>query len=258
VKYLINTIAILCISSHLFAQDIDDNEEIKKSKKKKASIYNGLTVSTNIDAAMGDMSKRFGSNSRIGFGIRRKTASNLIFEFKTDFIFGRKINDTNVLKIAYTSENGLINYGGEVQNPGIFERGYLIGLSVSKIFPVSKKNIDNGILATVGGGFMQHKIKFVDRDNQFPQLLNNYYKGYDRLTNGTYIETFLGYNYHSKNKLINVYSGLDLIYGFTKNRRSYTFDLPIQETGIRADILLGWKLGLIIPIYRKSAEEKFY
>jgi hypothetical protein len=111
-------------------------------------------------------------------------------------------------------------------------------------------------LASVG--FMQYKINMFDRDNSFPQLRDEYKKGYDRLTNGVYIEDFIGYNYFAKNKMINFYAGFNFVWGFTEGRRAYLLDLARPDTGNRNDILVGFKFGWVMPIYKKNTEDTFY
>ncbi len=258
-KHLLHIFLFFLSSNLLLAQSVvESNVDPKKEEKPQASPYFGFELSTSIDKPFADMAKRFGINNTLGLGLIKKTNKNIIYTINASLIFGRTINDDSVLHNVLTSENGIISNLGEVLNVGIFERGYHTGITVSKVFPINKKRIDNGIMASIGTGFIQHKIKYVDQDNQFPQLAKQYRKGYDRLTNGSYFETFVGYRYHSKNKLLNFYSGIDMLYAITKNRRDYTYDIILQENKTRNDILLGFKFGFIVPIYKKNVEEKYF
>jgi hypothetical protein len=233
---------------------------IPKKKAKTSVIANKIwnfDVLGGVDIPMADMAKRFGTSYRIGFGLKIKNESNWIFGAKFEFITGNKMKEDSLLW-NMKNDLGIINISGDVINVGMFQRGYMTGIQVGKIFPFLQANVNSGPMMLASVGFMQYKINFFDRDNSFPQLRDEYKKGYDRLTNGIYIEDFIGYNFHSKNKLINVYAGLDVVWGFTKVRRNYTFDLARAETQSRNDVLVGFKLGWVVPIYRKKSEDTYY
>ena len=73
-----------------------------------------------------------------------------------------------------------------------------------------------------------------------------------------YIENFTGYTYFAHNKLINIYAGLDIIWAFTQGRRDFQYDLARADKSKRNDILLGFKFGWVIPLYKKATEETYY
>lgn len=238
-----------------------DIKEDKKEEPKKTKVLGNkiwcLDVLAGVDFPMADMAKRFGTSYRIGVGIKHKTENNWIFGAKFEFIVGNKMKEDSLL---YNMKNasGITNINGEVINVGMFERGYMTGVTIGKIFPFAQANPNSGPMMLASLGFIQYKINFFDRDNSFPQLRDEYKKGYDRLTNGIYIEDFIGYCLHSKNKLVNVYAGLNFAWGFTKVRRDYIFDLARTDNANRNDILVGFKLGWVVPIYKKKSEDTYY
>lgn len=237
-----------------------NEDQTKKQETKKRVEANpmwNLDVLASVDLPMADMAKRFGTSYRIGFGIKHKTSSNWIFGAKFEFITGNKMREDSLLW-NMKNELGITNVNGEVLNVGMFERGYLTGITIGKIFPLLQANVNSGPMMLGSIGFMQYRINFFDRDNSFPQLRDEYKKGYDRLTNGLYFEDFIGYNYHSKNKLLNFYAGFHFTWGLTKVRRNYTFDLGRSETNSRNDILTGFRLGWVVPIYKKKSEDTYY
>ncbi len=243
---------------HSLAQS-SPGEDKKESKKKVLaanSMWN-LDVIAAADLPHADMAKRFGSSYRIGFGIKYKTSANWMFGAKFEFITGNKFKEDSLL-YNMKNELGIINIAGDVINVGMFLRGYMTGVQVGKIFPFLQANANSGPMMLASLGFMQYKINFFDRDNSFPQLRDEYKKGYDRLTNGMFLEEFIGYNFHSKNKLVNIYAGFDFVWGFTKVRREYTFDLGRKESDSRNDILTGFRLGWVVPIYKKKSEDTYY
>lgn len=236
------------------AQDSDND---KKSSHPANKIWT-LDVTGGIDFPQADMAKRFGTSYRIGPAIKFKTPSNWIFGARFDFITGRKMRDDSLLINLKTSQGGIVAQNGDVLNPGLFLRGYQAGLQVGKIFPFLQVNPNSGPTMLLSTGFLQYKINIFDRDNSFPQLRNEYKKGYDRLTNGWYLENFVGYTYFAKNKLINFYAGFNFMWGFTQGRRDFQLDLGRSDAGNRNDILTGFKAGWVLPIYKKNTEDTYY
>ncbi len=167
--------------------------------------------------------------------------------------------------IEYSYKNNItdefgnhLNQDGTRMGVGLFERGYMIGIEGGKIFNIAKNNSDNGILALTTFGFMQHKINIFDRDKSIPQLRGDYRKGYDRLTNGLFVEQYIGYAYFSNNGLINFNIGFDIAAGFTKMRRDYQYDLMRGDNSTRVDLLFGIRGGWYIPIFKRKSEEFFF
>lgn len=255
---LLLAVMLLIFSKTVFCQNETASVANKtESKKSKANAMWNLDVIGAIDFPMADMAKRFGTSYRLGVGIKYKDRNNWIYGARFLFMTGNKFREDSLLQ-NMTNSLGIIAQTGEVLNVGKFLRGYMVGVTLGKLFPLSKNNLNSGIVTIASTGFMQYKINFFDRNNSFPQLKGEYKKGYDRLTNGWYIEDFIGYQYLAKNKLINIYAGFDFVIGFTKVRRNYTFDLNRAETNARLDILSGFKVGWVLPIYKKMAEETYY
>jgi hypothetical protein len=248
---------LLLSSSLAFAQTESDTSTTVVKKGKADQAWN-LDVLVGADKAGADMAARFGNSYKIGFGLKFKSTYNWIFGVKAEFFFGKKINEPNYLSNVVTEQGAVISQGGDLMNVGIFERGYMLGAQVGKVVPILQLNRNSGPVMIASVGFIQHKIKLFDRDESFPQLSGQYKKGYDRLTNGIYLEDFIGYQYFAKNKLINFYVGLNLVYGMTAGRRTYQFDIQRADTQARRDVLTGVKLGWVLPIYKKITEEIYY
>ena len=255
------TFLLLILAGFTRAQTTDTQkktDEKKQDLKETANTIYNLDLTGNMDFPLADMAKRFGTSYRLGVGLKYKTATNWIFGVKGELITGKNIKEDSLLSNMKTSQGGVISQLCDVLNVGIFERGYLLGVQVGKIFPVLQMNKNSGPTTTFSAGFIQHKIKLFDKDNSFPQLREEYVKGYDRLTNGVFIENFTGYTYYAPNKLINFYAGFNAVWGFTQGRRDYLFDVARKDDQKRNDILIGFKLGWIVPIYKKVTEETYY
>ena len=206
----------------------------------------------------GDMVKRFGQNSRIGGEFLFKTKSNYIFGIDWNYIFGNKVKEQNMFDSITTNTGDLIGRDGFLADLNLFERGFLTSLKFGKMFSVLAPNPNSGIVAIGGVGLLQHKIRIEDVNKALPQLDKDYRKGYDRLSNGLALSGFLGYIYLSNKRMINFYGGFEYVIGFTQSRRSWDFDKMKRDTEKRTDILYGFKLGWILPLYKKAPKEYYY
>ncbi|MCD6063992.1 MAG: hypothetical protein K0R82_1903 [Flavipsychrobacter sp.] len=227
----------------------------EKSTSRKGFIIN---VNAGVDFPAADMADRFGTSYRLGGAVLYKTRSNWMFGPKIDFILGNQITDDSLLINLTQADGSILNQDGQLVGVGTFERGYLIGIQGSKIMNLSKTNADNGLLITTTVGFMQHKINLFDKQKTIPQLRGDYRKGYDRLTNGMFVEQYLGYNYFSKDGFINFHIGLNVTAGFTQGRRDYLYDVMRPDNASRLDILFGIRGGWYFPIFKRKSEEIFF
>jgi hypothetical protein len=246
-------VLILSLPGFSYAQD--DLFGTPKREPRKGIM---IGLNANFDMPAADMANRFGASYRAGPSLQYKTKSNLIFGIKTDFMFGNKIKEDSFLVNLRENNGGIIGTNGFRTSTNVYERGYMIGLQFGKIFNYAKRNSDNGILAAATVGFIQHKILTTNADGEIPQLTGEYRKGYDRLTNGIFIEPYIGYIYLSNNGLINFHIGLDAMLGFTQGRREYLFDVRRPGDEKRFDMLFGIRGGWYIPVFKRKSEEYFF
>lgn len=211
-----------------------------------------------VQFPLADMAKRFGVNSNIGGSFLVKTKKNILLGADGRFIFSNNLNDTAVLSGIETELGQIINENGVYANVLMTQRGLTFSGKIGKIFPVFGPNKNSGIMAQLGAGILQHKIRIEVQGNTVPQLEGDYVKGYDRLSNGLMLYQFLGYQHFSNSRLLNFYIGFEAIEGFIKNRRSYDFQLMKKLEESRTDILVGVRLGWSIPLYKKTAREFYY
>ncbi len=226
----------------------------------KAPARKGFIIGANgtFDIPGADMAKRFGLSYRLGPSLLYKTTDNWMFGAKCDWLFGNKIKEPGLMSNIVDSQGFFITNQGSRQSVEVLERGWAIGLMAGKIFPVSKANPNSGILLLTGVGFLQHKINIYDADKIVTQLSGDYRKGYDRLTNGIYIEQFAGYNHFDRKGYFNFHIGLNLMAGFTKGRRDYLYDVRRPDNQSRLDILYGVRGGWYVPLFRKKSEEVYF
>ncbi|HEY1031932.1 MAG TPA: hypothetical protein VGD89_09175 [Flavipsychrobacter sp.] len=243
----------VCISGGYAQEDLFGTTEKKPARKGVV-----FTINAGLDQPGGDMAKRFGTSYRLGGGVMYKTASNWMFGPKIDFIVGNKIKEDSLMINLKDANGFLIDQNGYRKGVGTFERGYMIGVQAGKIFNFGKKSSDNGLLALTSVGFMQHKINIFERSADIVQINKENRKGYDRLTNGIFIEEYIAYTYFANDGLINFHIGLDITAGFTKGRRDYLYDVMRPDDKQRIDILFGIRGGWYIPIFKRKSEEFFF
>jgi len=217
-----------------------------------------IGVSYAVEFPTADLSDRFGAFSSFGGQFGLKFKSNIFVGLKAHVLFGNRVKETGILDSIRTSEGGIIEVGGGLNDPLFDMRGYSIFLSGGYIFPVFSPNPNIGIIVSGGIGFVQHKILIEFRDAQIPQLEEEYRKGYDRLSNGIALNQFIGYVYFGNNKLVNFYAGLDITQAWTKNRRGFNFDTRSFDTATRFDSMIGFRFGWMITLYRRAPQEYYY
>lgn len=206
----------------------------------------------------GDFEDRFGTSSTLGTKIEYLTPNNISFAAQYSFFFGRNVKEDPILSLRDADS---LFIGNNLSQANIFlrQRGFYVGASVGKLFPISQRNKKSGIKIDLGVGLLQHKIRIQDDPESFvPIVGGEYKKGYDRLTNGLSLRQFIGYQHHSLNRLINLYAGIELTQGFTQSRRSFDFDLGKADETKRFDFLTGIKVGWIVAIYAGDTGEDIY
>ena len=138
-------------------------------------------------------------------------------------------------------------------------RGYQIGLTAGKMIPLSQNNPNSGVLVQLAGGFIQHKIFYYNQQDNFAQLRDDYKKGYDRLTNGVYVEPYVGYQYFSSNsRLFNFHIGVVALMGFTQGRRDWQFDVQRPDKTSRFDAMFGIRAGWYIPVLQEGFRRSLF
>jgi hypothetical protein len=206
----------------------------------------------------GDLDKRFYSNNAIGGSYLFKTKHNWLVGVNGFFMFRDKIKETGLFQSISTSNGYIIDGNGIYAEVRLYERGFYGGAQLGKIFPVLGPNKNSGILLMAGTGLLQHKIRIENPDNTAPQIKGDYKKGYDRLTNGLAVNEFIGYMYLGNSRLVSFYAGFEFTQAWTQNRRSYNFDLMGPDNTKRMDLLSSFKIGWVIPLYKRAPEKYYY
>ncbi|MDQ3108359.1 MAG: hypothetical protein M3R17_00550 [Bacteroidota bacterium] len=249
--------SLLC-SASLFSQDLNTQKAKSRSDTVITPCF-ALSFSYALQLPGGDLVHRFGANSSVGIGLNYKTRKNFIYGAQWTYLFGKDLRGENPIDSITTTEGFIIDKEGKFADIRMFERGFTLGLSAGKIFNTFlSPNINSGFTVTAGVGYLQHKIKIYDNGARSPQFDKETLKGYDRLTSGIMTTEFVGYYYLSKSRYVNFYCGLEFYQGFTKSRRSWDYSLMRADTENRIDLLSGFRVGWVLPLYKTSTRTKYY
>lgn len=217
-----------------------------------------LKTSIGFHLPGGDLADRFGFNASMELGFTMKLSSQWILSASGSYIFGNQIKEDGILDSLMTSGGFIINQNGNPAEVRLYERGFNASLMFGRLFPIRRLNKNSGLVFMAGPQFLMHKIKIDDVGKQTAQLVDPYPKGYDRLTAGIGAQEFIGFMFFSKRKTVNFYGGFEFIQASTKSQRSFDYDLMKPDTRQRMDLLFGFRMGWIIPFYKRNKPDFYY
>jgi hypothetical protein len=203
----------------------------------------------------GNIAKRFGNFSSVGFGAMHKSKTNWVLGYELNYLFGDNLKETNMLDQLITSGGYISSTSGVPGNYSVNMRGISSFIKGGRLFATKKYNKNTGILLLGGIGLLHHRVNFQAQEGNVPPLDANYQKGYDRSTSGLAFNQFIGYQYHSTNRFVNLFIGFDFMQAFTYNRRGFNYDLAQEDKQRHFDYTTSFRFGWTIPIYLNTREE---
>jgi len=246
--------SLLFLFCNLFLLSFSSAQDVKDS----SLYFPMIKFSYALQLPGGNLAKRFGYNSNVSINVSMKTKTNFIYGLGGEFIFGNQIKENGILDSLKTSSGFIINQNGIPATVRLYERGFIISMHVGKMFSMLASNKNSGFVAYGGPVFFQHKIAVQDIGHQSPQLVDPYPKGYDRLTSGIGVHEFIGYVYLGNRRIINFFGGFEFTQAFTKSRRPFDYDLMRADTTKRKDLLYGFRIGWILPLYKILPHDYYY
>jgi hypothetical protein len=204
-----------------------------------------------------DMADRFGPNLEAGGSFMYKTRKNWLVGAEFNYGFGRNVRE-KVLTQLTNSDGFVTDNEGYPADIRITERVMGIHVSFGKIFKVLNPNPNSGIVVSVGVGYLQHKINLYDTQRKVAAIKGDLAFGLDRLSSGLSLSQFVGYLFLSENRMANFYFGFDCYQGFTTSVRKVNYDTGLPDTKKRLDVLTGFRVGWILPLYKKKPAEFYY
>lgn len=224
----------------------------------KGVVLSKFTYGAQVPA--GILKERFGANFIAGGGIDWQWGpKNWVLGVDAQYIFGNQVKEDPLVGLR-TKEGYIIGNDREVADIPMRERGFYVGLTAGRVFPINAKQSSRaGWRFNFGIGMLQHKIRIQDDPQRsVVQLSDTYKKGYDRLSNGLALQQFFGYQALSKDRRSNFMAGFEFMQGFTQSRRSFDFATQGKDEKKRIDVLLGIRVGWILPFYADKAEDIYY
>lgn len=208
---------------------------------------------------MGKIGGEYTKNSNIGANLSIKLPSNLTLGAEGQYLFGGNYKDLNFLGSMVTSGGFILGENLVIENPVIESRGGNFLLEVGKIFPSNKKkNASSGWHIKAGLGYLFYSVYANVSTSVVTQLGGSYDNGYNRLESGLSFNSFFGYTFFSKNKMLNGSAGLQGIYTSTKYQGTIDFATgqPLDKSA-RSSFLLGPKVSISIVLkrFRKEVAE---
>jgi hypothetical protein len=237
------------------------SQSVEKVSETKPIVM--LFASYGYELPAADMAKRFGGAHIPGGGVMVAMPSNWLFGIEANGLYGSTVRENDLLATFRTSEGRIIGADG---NYAIVEqnlRGFRAPvIKAGKLFPyaIGPANERSGFFAMAGLGYINHRINIIDRGLNLQQFLNEaYIRGFERRSAGPALTQSFGYLYLGPKRLINFFTAIELTQGFTSNRY-YNLDTRVAKERTRLDVMMGARVGLIIPIYLRnySQEEYFY
>ncbi|BDS10226.1 hypothetical protein [Aureispira anguillae] len=216
---------------------------------------NGFLVdfSYGVHLPFADMAENFKYNFSLAGKIQYIFSNNFAVGLVGDYQFVDDLK-TDVVANLREEEGSIIDRFGQLSDVHLGQRGFFLGASVSYLIPVLKKYKRSGIEVRFEGGYQQHWVRIEVLGGDIFALSDEYKKGYDRMTTGFAMRQYIGYRHLDKNRLLNFFGGFDIMQAFTKNRRGYNFDTGQVDNKDRIDILIGFRVGVTLPIYIYTPE----
>lgn len=242
------------LSLLIIALAINSNAQ-KNESKPESFPYIFATYS--LQAPGGDMSERFGISSDIGGGAGYKTKTNWMLGAEATYIFGNTVNENTLINLM-NSYDQITNMYGEISEINVRQSGMQIKGSIGKIIPVLKNNKNSGIYIRGSLGLLHHKIYIENLGNNTPQILDDYRKGYDRLSNGLSVSEFVGWQNFSDKGAYHFMVGFEFVQAWTENRRTWDYSSNQKLDNKRLDLLYTFKVSWFIPFRQKEATGYFY
>ncbi len=205
----------------------------------------------------GDLANRFGADLNLGGSFMIKTKKNWLFGIESNYLFGRNVKE-DVLVQLRNEDGEVTDNRGYPADIRITERGFGIHLTGGKIFKFLRANPNSGFMLTGGVGYLQHKVKLYDGQQEVASIRPPLSYGLDRLTSGISLTQFVGYMYLSDNRFLNLYAGVEFYEAFTTSVRKLNYDSALPDNKKRMDRLYGLRFGWILPLYKKKPNEFYY
>ena len=240
---------ILLLYSHrLFSQSF---------KNDKLNVP-ALTATYGFCLPMADLSDRYTIFSQAGSSFLMKFKSNITVSLEGLILFSNNYRGESPLRSILNDNGTITNIHGDQTLFTLGMRGMQFQIKGGYIISKYSHNPNSGITLSAGAGFFQSKYWIDQRGQNTPQIMGEYVKGYDKMSNGFALTQFIGYTYFHNKNFLNVYAGIEFTEAWTKDRRVWDFALNRKNDTKYNEIMTAFKVGFMIPFIRREAEGKYY
>lgn len=243
-------IALLFLTGFAYSQSIE---------KDSSRTIPYLSISYQFFVPGGDLADRFGAGNIVGGDFNVKMENNFELGIGGGYIFGNQVSQDSLLYAMKTSSGEILDDNAVYADVFYHQRGWKVGISFSKIFPVLSPNYNSGIKVGVAAGYNQNWIRIEHKENTIPQLSDEFKTYYDRKAGGIYIEQFIGYQLFSNKGIANFLGGFEFRQAFNSPLRSYNIDdMAAVPSGNRVDLYFGVKVAWNIVFSKRISTGYYY
>lgn len=203
----------------------------------------------------------------LNFGINAiyKYKSNWLVTLDGDFLFGSdnlKSREERMTPL-FTAESTIIGTNGTDAVVTCYNRGFIVRGGFGKVFRLSRKNPNSGIMLKLSGGWIQQQTVFFKNEVEAPQIDNEYEHLYDHQRMGGILTESVGYWFMSnKLNLVNFYVAFELSESWMNSTRTYTIDdlmgLRGKDQSRYFDLTYTIKFCWMFPLKGKTAYDYYY
>ena len=212
-----------------------------------------ISVHFSGQTPLGDLKQRFGENLNVGGNFLFKVKSSWVMGLEGSYFFGKNVKE-DVTAQMKNKEGFIVDNEGYPADLRITERGFNAYVVLGRVFPKLGHNPNSGLITNFGFGYLQHKIKLYDAGQKIAAVKGDMAKGYDRLSGGFAMSQFVGYLFLSGNRLVNIIAGFEFHEAFTKSYRGFNYDTGLTDTKQRTDYLVGFRIGWVLPLYKRTQD----
>lgn len=202
--------------------------------------------------------ENFGDNPAIGALFFIEKENNLFFGIEGVYLFGNNIkNQENIFNNITNEDNALIASDGYYANVNLSRSGTSTNIFIGYAIHPDIKSL-SGFYTSFGLGYIQQKILIDTKNENIPQMNEEYKIGYDKAHHGLFGKLMLNYNYYRKKGGIQITTGINYSIAQVQYSNTYLFNEMRNDKEQYIGSEIGFNIGLIIPIERINQEEFHY
>ncbi len=200
-----------------------------------------------------------------GVNVIYKYKSNWLVLLDGDFSFGSDNLVSRDLRMShlFTRDSIIVGTNGTDAVATMYNRCFMVRAGAGKIFRVSNKNPNSGVLLTLTAGWIQQQTVFNIHEVHAPQIEKPYSRLYDHQRMGGVLTEGVGFWFMSNNlNLVNFYVAFELSQSLMKSTRPYTIDhlqgLSGKDNNLYFDLTYTLKFCWMFPLKGKTAYDYYY